>query len=38
MYSVYDFGAFALKTAKVNLLVKPWLAVRNNLRTTEKMS
>jgi hypothetical protein len=38
MYSVYNFGAFAVKTAKDNLFVKPWLAVCNNLRTTEKIS
>ena len=38
MYSVYNFGAFAVKTAKINLFVKLWLSVCNNLRTTEKMS
>jgi hypothetical protein len=38
MYPVYNFGAFAVKTAKINLFVKPWLSVCNNLRTTEKIS
>jgi len=40
MYSVYKFGAFAVKIANVNPFVKPWLFVLvcNNLRTTEKIS
>ena len=35
-YSVCNFGAFAVKTAKINLFVKPWLSVCNSLRTNEK--